>query len=174
MSQQSQKLNFFDALHMRSGRAFSPVGCKTKVEYQLEIEPDGNRKLVEAGVTDMYAVIQSHKDACLVENIVKRAAAGDTTALAKAQGVYMDTTLLPTDLITANEAVKRAEAIYKGLPSDVRAEIGGFNEFVQQFGSLEGIQGFLDKLNKKTAAAQARSEDQSAHNAQNEGGVVSE
>lgn len=141
--------NFYTALHMRSGRVFSPAGAKTKVTYQLQIEPDGNRKLVETGVKDVYEEIQSYKESSLIENIVKRAANGDLTALSQRQGVYLDTTLLPTDLITANEAVRRAEAVYKSLPADVRSEYGGFKEFVQAFGTLEGVQAFYDKLTGK-------------------------
>lgn len=166
----SQKVsNVSPFMRLRSGRSFSPAGVKTRVEYQLEVEPDGNRKLVEAGVTDVYASIQSFKESCSIENIVKRALAGDPYALARNQGVYADVTLLPTDLISAHEAVKQAETIYKGLPATVRAEFGGFNEFIKHFGSLEGIQGFLDKFNKKPAAAEAGSRDQSEQNVQNGG-----
>lgn len=141
--------NFYTALYMRSGRVFSPAGVKTKVTYQLQIEPDGNRKLVETGVEDVYEKIQSYKESSMIENIVKRAANGDLSVLAQRQGVYIDTTLLPTDLITANEAVRRAEAVYKSLPADVRSEYGGFKEFVQAFGTLEGVQAFYDKLTGK-------------------------
>lgn len=171
----SQKLNEVPSfMRLRSGRAFSPAGVKTRVEYQLEIEPDGNRKLVESGVTDVYASIQSYKDSCSIENIVKRALAGDPYALAKQQGVYADATILPTDLISAHEAVKQAEAIYKGLPATVRADFGGFNEFINQFGSLEGIQEFLVKFNKKSVAAQFGSGDQSYQVAQKGGDLNDE
>lgn len=141
--------NFYTHLHMRTGRVFSPAGAKTKVTYQLQVEPDGNRKLVETGVKDVYEEIQSYKSGCLIENIVKRALNGDPTALSQRQGVYIDTTLLPTDLITANEAVRRAESVYRNLPADVRSQFGGFKEFIDCFGTLEGIQAFQDKLSGK-------------------------
>lgn len=153
------QINFYTALHLRSGRVFSPAGAKTKVTYRLQIEPDGNRNLVETGVENVYEKIQSYKESSLIENIVKRAANGDPTALSQRQGVYIDTTLLPTDLITANEAVRRAEAVYKSLPSEVRSEYGGFKEFVEAFGTLEGIQVFYDKLSGKKSEDPAPVED---------------
>ena len=145
--------NFFDALHMRSGRVFSPVGSKTKVDYQLDIEPDGNRRLVETGVTDRYAIIQSHKAECTIENILKRFEAGDTSVLQRVQGVYADTTVFPKDLITANEAIKNAERLYKSLPSDVRAQYQGFDDFVRTFGTYDGIADFCSKFTKNDDAA---------------------
>lgn len=134
----------------RPFRRTSPVGSRIKKKYQLETDPDGRRILVETGVTDVYEQIQSYKNECLIENIVKRHLAGDPTALAKTQGVYCDTTLIPNDLISAHEAVKQAESIYKRMPADVRGQYASFKDFVNNFGSLENIQKFYDGLFGKT------------------------
>lgn len=131
----------------RPVRRHAPVGSRIKVNYQLEIDPDGRKILVETGVTDVYEKIQSFKDDCLVENIVRRYLAGDTTALSMSQGVYCDTTLIPKDLISAHEAVKQAESIYKRLPADVRGKYSSFKEFVNNFGTLENIKNFYDSFN---------------------------
>ena len=132
----------------------SPSGDKLKKEFQLEIEPDGNRRLVETGVKDVYAEIQSYKYSCTVQNVVKRALGGDMSALAKQQGVFCDQTLLPTDLITANEAVRQVETVYRKLPADVRAKYGGFNEFVKAFGTLEGVRDFYANLTNPPARSE--------------------
>lgn len=136
----------------RPVRRTSPVGSRMKKNYQLETDPDGRKILVETGVTDVYECIQSYKNECLIENIVKRHLAGDPTALAKTQGVYCDTTLIPKDLISAHEAVKQAESIYKRMPADIRGQYASFKEFVNNFGSLENIQKFYDSLNTKGKA----------------------
>lgn len=133
----------------RPARRFSPVGSRTKINYQLDIDPDGRKILVETGVTDVYEKIQSYKNDCLVENIVRRYLAGDTMALSKSQGVYCDTALIPKDLISAHEAVRQAESIYKHLPADVRGRYSSFKEFVNNFGTLENIKNFYDSFNSE-------------------------
>lgn len=136
-------------------RRYVNPGSSTKIKHKLVIDPDGNRYLEESGVEDTYERIQSFKDGCTIENIVRRALNGDPNALSKAQGVYMDTTLLPDNLITAHEAVKRAEAIYKALPASKRQEFGSFREFIGKFGTLEGIQEVFGKASEPTPAAPA-------------------
>lgn len=130
-------------------RRYAPSGERMRVKRQLVIDPDGNRRLEEVGVEDQYERIQSFKDGCTIENIVRRALNGDPNALSRAQGVYCDTTLLPNDLIAADEAIRRAEAIYKALPASKRSEFGSFREFIGNFGSLDKIQAFLNPDKKK-------------------------
>lgn len=126
-------------------RRYAPSGSRYRETKQLVIDPDGNRRLEVTGTEDVYERIQSFKEECTIENIVRRALNGDPNALSKAQGVYCDTTLLPTDLISAHEAVSRAEAIYKALPAAKRQEFGSFRDFLSKFGTLEGIQSlFVD------------------------------
>lgn len=137
-------------------RRHAPSGSRFRVTKQLVIDPDGNRRLEVTGTEDVYERIQSFKDECTIENIVRRALNGDPYALSKAQGVYCDTTLLPTDLISAYEAISRAEAIYKALPAAKRQELGSFRDFLSKFGTLEGIQSLFaedKKSNKKAAPA---------------------
>lgn len=143
----------------RPARRCAPVGSRIKVTYQAEIDPDGRKILVETGVTDIYEKIQAYKDDCLVENIVRRYLAGDVTALSKSQGVYCDTTLIPKDLISAHEAVKQAESIYKRLPADVRGQYSSFKEFVNNFGTLENIKNFYDSFNPKGKSNEAPAPD---------------
>lgn len=128
-------------------RRHAPSGSRFRETKQLVIDPDGNRRLEVTGTEDVYERIQSFKDECTIENIVRRALNGDPNALSKAQGVYCDTTLLPNDLISAHEAVSRAEAIYKALPAAKRQELGSFRDFISKFGTLEGIQSlFVDDM----------------------------
>ena len=138
----------------------APCGFRLRVKHKLVIDPDGNRFLEESGVEDQYERIQSFKEACTIENIVSRALNGDPSALAKRQGVYIDTTLLPTDLISANEAVKRAEAIYKGLSAKQREEYGSFRDFIGKFGTLKGIQSVLNPKSENVAKEETPNEPQ--------------
>lgn len=131
-----------------------PSGSRYKSEFQLETEPDGNTHLVEIGTKDIYQEIQSYKDSCTLENIVRRALNGDSTALQQRQGVFGDARFDSNDLIAANNAVKQAQNVYRSLSAEKRAEYGSFDEFVKSFGTIEGI--------NKLFAPKAQSEVQSS------------
>ena len=141
-----QVFDFWTAALRTTPRKRTPLGSKVRPEYKLVIEPDGNRRLEQTGVCDQYEITQSYKQACSIESILKRAEY-DPSVLQKCQGVYCDATLLPQDLISATAAVRRAEELYSSLPADVRSGYGNFNAFIEQFGSLEGIQGFIKSMN---------------------------
>lgn len=136
----------------------SPSGSRMKDVFQLVTEPDGNTRLVKTCVKDVYQEIQSYKASCQIENIVRRALNGDPTALAKRQGVFGDTTFDGGDLIAANEAIKQAQAIYRGLPAEKRAEYGSFDNFVRSFGTLDGIKNFVKPSEKASKATEAPEE----------------
>lgn len=159
---------FYTTLN-RPGRVYAPLGGPEKIKYQLVVDPDGSKHLEECGVVNMYDIIQSHKESTLIENIVRRAVAGDSTALAKTQGVYYDTTLLPQDLIGAHEAVNVAESIFKKLPFDVRQQYSSFKEFVSSFGTMDGLMEFYANLTKQTAPSQQIDVESDVDNDQNGG-----
>lgn len=117
----------------------TPSGERMRVKRQLVIEPDGNRHLVDVKIIDQYEQIQSYKDACMVENIVKRAINGDSSVLAATQGVCYDTRLLPQNLIEANEALNKAKSVYASLDAKQRSKVGSFNQFINQFATLDSI-----------------------------------
>lgn len=116
-----------------------PSGSRYKDEFQLVTEPDGNTHLEVTGTKDVYKEIQSYKDGCMIENIVRRALNGDPTALSRHSDAFGDVRFDANDLIAANEAIKRAQAIYRSLAPEKRAEYGNFDAFVKSFGSLDGI-----------------------------------
>lgn len=128
-----------------------PSGSRMKDEFQLVTEPDGNTHLEKVGVTDIYQQIQSYREGCTIDNIVRRAVNGDPLALAKHQGVFGDTRFDGQDLIQANEAIKQAQAVYKTLDPSIRAKYGSFDNFVKNFGTLDGIKDYLSNFNKPAA-----------------------
>ena len=147
----------------------APTGDPSRVKRQLVIEPDGNRHLIDVKVIDQYEQIQSYKDSCMIENIVKRAINGDSSVLAATQGISYDTRLLPNNLIEANEAINKAKAVYSALDAKQRAKVGSFNQFINQFATLDSIRKVFggsaasDASNASDAAA--GSTDDGANNA---------
>lgn len=133
----------------------TPSGERMRVKRQLVIEPDGNRHLVDVKIIDQYEQIQSYKDACMVENIVKRAINGDTSVLAATQGISYDTRLLPQNLIEANEALNKAKSVYASLDAKQREKVGSFNQFINQFATLDSIRKAFGGSAASDAAAAA-------------------
>lgn len=127
----------------RPPRHVTPVGNPVKQDYELKIEPDGRRYLIKTGETNIYDVIQSFSAESDLHLIVKRYEAGDTSVLQRAQGVYADITNLPADMHAAKDAVRYAERMYGKLPADVRAKLGGFDAFVNAFGTLDSMNKFF-------------------------------
>lgn len=129
-------------------------GSRYVDEFQLVTEPDGNTHLEKTGSKDLYQEIQSYKDGCLIDNIVRRAVNGDFSVLSRGSDVYGEATFDAYDLIAANDAVKQAQSIYKSLPAEKRAEYGSFDAFVKTFGSLDGIKKFMKPAEKKKSSEQ--------------------
>lgn len=141
-----------------SKRFYANTGSKTKPIHTLKIDPDGTRFLVEIGIEETYEKIQSYKDGCSIENIIKRAMSGDLAVLNANPGVYADFTLIPNNLISAYKAVESASAFYRSIPSDVRSKFGSFENFLSNFENTESIAAYFESLTKEnTVNEQAES-----------------
>lgn len=89
----------------------SPVGSAIRDRFAKRVE-NGKVVLVKVGETDQQALINSYKDECDVNRIVERYANGDSSVLARVQGLYSDISGFadnPTDLL--NAPVKAREAL---------------------------------------------------------------
>lgn len=109
---------------------YCPVGDSVVQDYELEYSPQGVPHLVPTGTYDLYDVIQSFRDECDLGKIFQRYANGDVMALNKRQGVYADISEMPQDIFAAANLLERVEAIYNGLPEDLRSRVGSFSDFL--------------------------------------------
>ena len=112
---------------------FSPSGSKTKTKHILKVDPDGSRYLIEDGIVDVYEQIQSFKDSCDIETIIKRVQAGESDLLNMNPGIYTDVAAIPEDLISSYKAFDRASEYYRELPADIRTKFGSFEKFLEAF-----------------------------------------
>lgn len=112
---------------------FSSPGSKTMVKHILKIDPDGTRRLVEDGIVDVYEQIQSFKESCNIESIIKRVSSGEIDLLNINPGIYTDVAAIPEDLISSYKAFDRASEYYRNLPADIRSKFGGFEAFLESF-----------------------------------------
>lgn len=97
-----------DRFHCSSGSDVKPV-------FKLV----GNH-LVKQSEIIISEYINSFRDECLIENIIRRFNNGDLSALNRVQGAYIDSTQLPKDIHTANKMLNYAQTIYNSLGSDLK------------------------------------------------------
>lgn len=106
-------------------------GSRTKVMYGPKYDKQGRMYLVETGVHDLYAEIQSHADSVDIHVLLERFAQGDPGALTRIQGTYGDFTQLPGSFAEALNIMAAAEQYFMSLPVDVRDRFGqDFNQFI--------------------------------------------
>lgn len=119
---------------------YSDPGSRYHIEYDTVVLPDGRIELVENGKTDIQEYIDSFSESCSIENIVAMCAAGDTSALSKRQGQYIDTSDMPKTFRDVLDIVIRGENQFEALPADVKAKFeNDFNRWFATAGSEEWL-----------------------------------
>lgn len=119
------------------------------------VTEDGVRKLVVTGERDDYAVIQSYKDDCLIENIMRKFDAGDDTALHRVAAMYGDVTGFAMSTIEAHNLMERARNLYDNLNPSLTAEFGGtLQNFLQSLGTVQGMEKFINLTKPRTDNSQ--------------------
>lgn len=124
-------------VHRCHSRRYSPVGGHRQPIYKRLRREDGTAYLEKVGETDTQDLIDSYADECDINRIVRRYTAGDTSVLARMQGVYFDASGTPTDLTTAFEAVSHARDYYNQLPPAVQREFGSLGGFLAAIRTVE-------------------------------------
>lgn len=127
----------------------SPVGSKTRDQFIAKTDDDGNRRLVKTGEVNVYEQIQSFALDCDLKRIIERCQmTGDFTALLqRPQPLFMDCTDMPQDLMAAHAAMESAKEAYNSLTAKQKQQFEGFEGFLSQFKTAEGIKAFIDGLN---------------------------
>ena len=74
------------------------VGKREKPTYTIKVDKNGHKTVHKTGMTNFYNLIQEHAEECKIENILKRASMGDTTALNKKVPAWFDATTMPTTM----------------------------------------------------------------------------
>lgn len=138
-------------------RIFSPITNETIpacpgdiVRETFELVDD---HLVKTGEINIDDYINSFRDECLIENIVRRVQGGDIRALNAVQGVYIDSTAIPNNLHDAHRSVINAKTFYHNLSEDLRKDYPDFNSFIDEIGTADGLGRFVSRLSKPDKAA---------------------
>ncbi|QCS36552.1 minor capsid protein [Capybara microvirus Cap3_SP_450] len=114
----------------------SEPGSRYAKKYEITIDEHGHKTLEHIGETDQYAKIQSYLEETKIENILKRAEAGDRSALEAAIGRYEDMTEAPKTLAEAQNLMVALENEFKSLDINTRAKFDHSLEvYINKYGS---------------------------------------
>ena len=104
--------------------------------HRPSIGKDGRRELIKDKKVDIYALIQSNREECEIENIIRRAVMGDYNALNQSNGVYADITGMPKSIAEAQQLVINLKESFEKLPKEIRAKFEYNPEiFVAEYGT---------------------------------------
>lgn len=135
----------------------SPTGKGTRETWGYQIDTYGRKVLKITGEEDVYAKIQENLEATKIENVLKRATLGDTSAL-RPDGLYIDTTEMPNNLIEARQAIQNLENTWAEVPNEIKAK---YNYDVGEFIGASGSDSWLRDmglLNEKTTQIETTTE----------------
>lgn len=117
----------------------TPAGDQFINTYQEVVDKKGRMTLEKTGQTSVYELIQQDAESCKIENILKRVAMGDLSALNQREATYVDATTLPHSLMEAQNLTIRLKDEFYKMPLEVRKE---FDNSPEQYVALMGTDEF--------------------------------
>lgn len=133
----------------------TPSGSPEAKTYKMCLDREtGHKTLVEDGKTNLYARIQEAAESCDINRIVARALEGDTEALNRVSGTYMDCTNMPSTLADMHQLIMDAHNEFDSLPLEIRERFGqDVNAYINEYGSRS----WAEKLGLEGSCPQAGS-----------------
>lgn len=127
-------------------RACSCPGCAERVVYSpvYDDEREKSYHLEITGKENLYLEIQSWKDSCDLNLLIKRYTAGDVGALSQRQGFYGDVTGMPKSYAEMLQTIDNARAFFDSLDLETSAKFDhSFDKFVS---SMDNMDTFLENF----------------------------
>lgn len=122
-------------------RTYTEKGSPIKTIYGSTIDKNGNIIVKEKGKEDLYAYIQSFADSVDINVTLAKFANGDTTALNKKEGLFIDTTEFPKTYAEALNIINDSRNYFDTLSADVRSKFDNdINKFIATIGTNEWIE----------------------------------
>lgn len=126
-------------------RYLSDVGERVEIRHSAHIDTNGRRFLAKDKPIAIYDLIQSHKEECEIENIIRRAVEGDYNALNAKEGIFMDITNCPSSIAEAQQYIINAKEEFDKLPKEIKQKFE-FNPEVYIAEMSGNTEGWLDKM----------------------------
>lgn len=147
----------------------APTGEEIELRHRASIDLNGRRQLIKDKEVAIYDLIQSHREECEIENIIRRAVEGDYNALNAVNGVFQDITNCPNSLAEAQQHIINAKNEFEKLPKDVKAKfefnpeiyIAMLDQDPKQWLELTG---FADEIETRRSEASERAKNDANFN----------
>lgn len=101
-------------------KAFLDCSCSVVPVYDFAYDDDHVLHVVEAGTTDLDAVIQTFSDTCGMDFVMKCVSSGDFSPLSAKVGSFGDFTDAPQSLAQVQAQQAAADAAFSTLPADIK------------------------------------------------------
>ena len=121
-------------------------GNRMQPHYRQKYDENGHPYLIKDGETDVYAIIQSHKDECDINALLARYAAGDMGVIHPG-AVYADISDIPDNIIEMINIINANREKFDALPAKVKELFGnsyerwaasaGTDEWLQKMGIVQ-------------------------------------
>lgn len=139
----------------------APAGSHIEMRHNPYMLANGRRELRKDKAVAIHDLIQSHKEECEIENIIRRYVEGDMQVLQQRYGQFMDITNCPSSIADAQQFIINAKEEFTHLPKDIKAKFE-YNPELYIAEMSTNTQSWLDKVGlsdklklQKEAAEQA-------------------
>lgn len=139
-------------MRRRFKRFFSCAGERIKQNYTATRLADGIIRLIPSDTVDLQEYINSFAESCSIEHILSMCAAGDESVLSRAQGAYIDATVLPKTFRDMLDIVIDGKSKFDSLPIEIKnAFSNDFEKWFSEAGSENWLKsmGFYDETGSK-------------------------
>lgn len=136
-------------------RRCSCCGNRMEPHYVERYDETGHPYLVKDGETDVYKIIQSHKEECDINLMLQRYAAGDTSMM-RQDARYIDTSNLPTTIHEYFNLMTAQREKFDALPVTIKQKFG--NSF-EVWASTSGTGEWLEKMGIQGPAPEPKKEE---------------
>lgn len=133
-------------------------GDEFHATYHLTVDDNGVKELVETGKINIVDMIQSHRESCDLQTILKRFENGDLSALNQKTPMYGDFTYAPKTMAEYYQSIIDAEQKFYSLPVEKREM---FNNSPSEFFAAIGSPGFAEKMGYVNSNSESSSDQSS-------------
>lgn len=142
----------------------SPLGSPIADTFGYRIDKKTGKKiLTKTGETNLYEKTQASLEGSKLINIIKKVTmSGDQTLLNVNQGMYIDISEIPTNMIDLQNMIYAAKGEFEKLDAETRAKFDNSAEkYVSLYGSEEwfnnmGIRKKAEKATEKATEIEAK------------------
>ena len=132
-------------------RAANP-GSGMEPHYVQRYDETGHPYLIKDGETDVYAIIQSHKDECDINVLLQKYTGGDMTVLHQG-GTYADIADLPENMHEMVNFVNAQRERFEALPAAIKQK---FENSFEVWAMAAGTNDWMEKMNIRQVAQTAK------------------